>query len=171
MPRHETEPEDLHRPGGGTTSAARGTRDERYAKFIDELSKHGNITQAARVAHVSRAWIYRTRKEDPEFAAAWEEAEEIARDALREHAFKVAVTGWNEQVFGRDGQVLGERWKFSERILSEMLSAKCPEFRKRVELSPAAEALDLFAQLRRTALEMNGSVPAAPPKSEDAGGE
>ena len=170
MPEHEPQREGLHRPGGGTTSAARGTRDERYAKFLEELSKHGNITQAARNACVSRRSVYKVKKADPEFAEAWEEAEEDSRDVLREHAFRVSVTGWNEPVFGRDGQVVGERWKFSERILSEMLAAKCPEFRKRVELSPAAEALDLFAQLRRTALEMNGSVPTTPPPADEAGG-
>jgi hypothetical protein len=51
----------------------------------------GNVTEACKAAHVARCTAYGWRESDPEFAAAWEEANEIAIDALEAAARQRAL--------------------------------------------------------------------------------
>ena len=54
----------------------------RQERFLTSLAKTGNVTAAVATAGTSRTHVYELRKADPGFAARWEEAEEIAVDAL-----------------------------------------------------------------------------------------
>jgi hypothetical protein len=57
------------------------------------LSKHPNITSAAKAAGVSRRMVYYAAEVDEEFKAAWDDTLEGALDALEETAYKRAHEG------------------------------------------------------------------------------
>src|SRR5215469_15768 len=96
-----------------------GARRER---FLKSLADTGNVTAAVAVAGTSRTRVYELRKTDPAFAAAWEEAEEIAADALEAEARRRAVEGTQELLVSagklvrdEDGQPIPVR-KYSDPL-------------------------------------------------------
>ena len=63
---------------------------------------------------------------DPDFALAWDEAVNIAADALEREAWRRAVEGFEEPVHYR-GEVVGYVKKYSDRMLELLLKAHRPE--------------------------------------------
>ena len=62
-----------------TRSRAReATQAKRKERFLKELAKRANVSAAAKAAKVDRSTPYHWRETDPEFAAAWDEAVEVA---------------------------------------------------------------------------------------------
>lgn len=61
--------------------------------FFRSLSLIPDVSAACRVARVSRDTAYRHQKTNPEFAAAWTEALELARDFIQRQAHQLATTG------------------------------------------------------------------------------
>lgn len=67
--------------------------------FIKHLRKSGNVTRAAEAAGVSRNQLYLVRRDDPDFARAWEEALEGAMDDLEAELLRRALEGTDKPVF------------------------------------------------------------------------
>lgn len=67
--------------------------------FIKHLRKSGNVTRAAEAAGVSRNQLYLARRDDPDFALAWEEALEGAMDDLEATLLRRALEGTDKPVF------------------------------------------------------------------------
>ena len=67
-----------------TKKSAGGPWPERswVGPFLVALSERGIVTEACAAASVSRTPAYELRKEDEEFAAAWDAALEVAADGL-----------------------------------------------------------------------------------------
>lgn len=107
--------------------------------FLAELRKRGNVSDAARVARVGRSTVYQWRGAEPDFAAAWDEAVEYAVDRMESEAYRRAVEGVDEPVFGRvgkdqDGEV-GVIRKYSDSLMQTLLKAHRPEkYRERQEV-------------------------------------
>jgi hypothetical protein len=66
---------------------------EWWEPFLTALEQTGNVSAAARAAGIVRQNAYLTRANHPAFAAAWEEALEVACDALELEARKRAMEG------------------------------------------------------------------------------
>lgn len=129
------------------------TREEMCARFIDELRKRGNVTDACRVAGFERrSTAYEWRNADPEFAAQWEEALDEASDLLEKEAWRRAVDGVQEPVIGRvgkdedgiltgpDGKPLYIR-KYSDTLMALLLKAHKPEkYRERQDITANVNA-------------------------------
>jgi hypothetical protein len=76
---------------------------------------------------------YEIRQKDPEFAALWEEALQVATDVL-EHEARERAMGWDEPVFDKDGNQCGTRRVYSDRMMELLLKAHRPEkFREKFE--------------------------------------
>lgn len=114
---------------GGT----KGTTHARVREiFLEVLSETCNVTAACETSGLPRRTAYNLQKSDPEFAAAWKEAEEIATDALVAEARRRAVTGVDEPVFYL-GQQVGNVRKYSDRMLEILLKAHRPDqFKERI---------------------------------------
>ena len=87
--------------------------------FLEQFRLTCNVSHAARSAGIGRRTVYDWREADPEFAAAWDEAEEEAIDALELAARERAIDG-------------------SDRMMEILLKAHRPEKyveRMRTELS------------------------------------
>jgi hypothetical protein len=131
----------------------------RQKRFLKSLADTGNVTAAVAVAGTSRTRVYELRKADPAFAAAWEEAEEIAADALEAEARRRAVEGTQEPLVsaGRivrddDGLPIAVR-RYSDNLLPALLKAHRPPRRERSvrfqlpALRSAADAASAMAAL------------------------
>ena len=76
------------------------------AKFLEKLKETANVSLAAELVGVNRIRAYQIKKEDKEFAEAWEEAIEIGIDNLEYEARRRAMHGTSKPVFYK-GEVCG----------------------------------------------------------------
>jgi hypothetical protein len=98
------------------------------AVFLAALEASGNVSAAARRAATHRGTAYRHRAADPSFREAWDEALEVALDALEAEARRRALEGWDEPVF-HAGEICGHIRKYDAALLMFLMKAYRPEFR------------------------------------------
>jgi hypothetical protein len=94
--------------------------------FVGALEASGNVTASARRAGVNRATAYNHRRSEPDFAAAWDEALEVATDALEAEARRRALEGWEEPIFC-GGEECGRVRKYDSTLMIFLLKAHRPE--------------------------------------------
>lgn len=99
---------------------------EKVAHFLALLSECGNVTRSAEESGCHRVQLYRMKREDEEFSAAWEEAAEIGAKRLEDEARRRAVEGWREPVWYQ-GTEVGAVRKYSDTLLICLLKAHHPE--------------------------------------------
>ena len=125
--------------GGGAINEMKRLKltKARQERFLASLAETGNVTAAVAAAGTSRTRVYELRKVDPAFAAAWEEAEEIAADALEAEARRRAVEGTQEPLVSAgklvrddDGQPIAVR-RYSDNLLLALLKTHRPPRRER----------------------------------------
>jgi hypothetical protein len=104
----------------------------RQESFLKALAQNGNVTAAVAAAGTSRTRVYELRKTDTAFAAAWDEAEQTAADALEAEARRRAVEGVQEPLVSAgklvrddDGQLIAIR-RYSDNLLLALLKARRP---------------------------------------------
>jgi hypothetical protein len=85
--------------------------DRAREAFLAMLAETCNVSEACRAAEIGRRSAYDWREADPSFAAAWDEAEEVAADKLEKVAWDRATTG------------------LSDRMLEILLKAHRPKYR------------------------------------------
>lgn len=126
---------------------------KKLAEFLDQLAETGNVLATAELLNLDRRALYRLRKDDPEFAAAWDEAIEQSADALEVEARRRALDGWDEPVFYQ-GIETGLVRKYSDTLLIFLLKGARPEkYRDRQQLEhvgkdgealPAAAVVNVY---------------------------
>jgi hypothetical protein len=108
--------------------------DRARTAFISRFSETCNVSEACRAANISRCAAYAWRKDDPEFAAEWDDAEQTAIDKLEQVAWERAT----------DDK--------SDRMLEILLKAHRPEKyvdRVRSELTgPGGSALEISVNFK-----------------------
>lgn len=98
-----------------------------HERFIERLAVTGNVTKAAAAAGVSRSAAYVHRDVDPEFKAAWEEADAMVADELEDEARRRAVEGDEVTIFNRRGEEIGTTFKRSDTLLIFLLKGARPD--------------------------------------------
>ncbi|MDP3551259.1 MAG: hypothetical protein Q8R81_12815 [Novosphingobium sp.] len=86
------------------------------ARFLEHLSRAGNVRAAALAAGVSQQTAYVRRRRDPAFAAGWEAALLHARAAAEQVLAERAMMGTTETIWYR-GEAVGQRQRFDARLL------------------------------------------------------
>ncbi|NLR71249.1 hypothetical protein HGI47_10220 [Novosphingobium sp. ERN07] len=86
------------------------------ARFLEHLSRSGNVRAAALAAGVSQQTAYVRRRRDPAFAAGWEAALLHARAAAEQVLAERAIMGTTETIWYR-GEAVGQRQRFDARLL------------------------------------------------------
>jgi hypothetical protein len=61
--------------------------DRARTAFLEVFSTTCNVSAACRAANIGRSAAYAWRNDDADFAAAWDEAEQMAIDSLEEEAW------------------------------------------------------------------------------------
>jgi hypothetical protein len=162
---------------------------KRKAIFLTELAKHGVLARAARVASPNSmtgacATFREEAKRDPEFATQITEAREQADGDLLVELHRRAVEGTSEPIFGPNGQQVGSKRRYSDRLLLEKIKSRFPadfaartvsEVTQQTTLRARVEPMNLdrlcpesWADLRRI-LERELEQPSAVrPREEDA---
>jgi hypothetical protein len=74
--------------------------------FLEAFRQNGNVRLAAQLAGVGRTTVYDHKKDDPDFAKAFDEAAQDAADSLEAEARRRAIEGVNEPVV-HQGKVSG----------------------------------------------------------------
>lgn len=85
-------------------------------RFVDELSRHGNVRVAAARVGVSRSGVYLARRRDGAFDLAWRGALVLARRHVEAVLAERALDGVEEAVFYH-GEQIATRRRFDTRLL------------------------------------------------------
>jgi hypothetical protein len=118
----------------GPIAATRMTPKKRLT-FLETLAETGNVTEACKVACMSRDCAYRLKRKDDEFAEMWETAIEIASDALEAEARRRAKDGWLEPVHWQ-GIPMSVVRKYSDTLLIFLLKGARPDkYRERYDVN------------------------------------
>ncbi|MCX7282842.1 MAG: hypothetical protein NTX28_02150 [Novosphingobium sp.] len=88
----------------------------RIARFLEHLSRSGNVRAAALAAGASQQTAHVRRRRDPAFAAGWEAALLHARAAAEQVLAERALMGTTETIWYR-GEAVGQRQRFDARLL------------------------------------------------------
>lgn len=103
-------------------------------KVLLELAKHGNVTQALKTARAARGWVYRKRREFPDFEAEFEDARRCGIEVLKDEAHRRAYDGVEEPVFYQGEEVARIR-KYSDVLLMFLIKQADPSYRERYDLA------------------------------------
>lgn len=107
--------------------------------FLATLEKTGSPSDASDAAEISRSQAFRVRKEDPDFADAWEHALGRYGDLLAKEADRRARKGVLEPVVGRIGKdkdgIICKVRKFSDSLLALRLKRLDAGYRDRHEVT------------------------------------
>ncbi len=105
---------------------------EEKTSFIKKLrSTYGNVSKAAAAVKVSRHAVYCHRRQDEDFADAWDEAIAAGGDDLEELLHKHALKGVEEHVY-QGGRLIGTNIKFNHTLGLALLRRHKPEYRERM---------------------------------------
>lgn len=107
--------------------------------FIAALADSGVVSSACAAAEVARSTVYEQRKNYEDFAAAWDNAIEIAADALEAEIRRRALEGVQEPIYYK-GVLVDHVRKYSDTLAMFILKATRPQkYRERVEHSTDPE--------------------------------
>lgn len=108
----------------------------RQKAFLAALAACGVVGQALVAAKIPcRSTVQRWRKDDQDFADAYNQALETATDKLETEARRRAVNGVDEPVFYK-GERVGAVRRYSDKLLEVLLKGNRPDkFKDRVEHS------------------------------------
>lgn len=109
-----------------TGAGTNGTTQKAKDRFIQALRECPVVAIAAKQAGLPRRTAYNHREQDPEFAAAWDDALDEGMDLAEAEAWRRGVEGVDEPVF-QSGQLVGYQRRYSDALLSRLLQAYRPE--------------------------------------------
>jgi len=114
-----------------TTIAPANTRKRlslrKQSKFLDILAQTGKVAESARaVGFTSTAFLHKVRREDEDFAEAWDQAVNAAGDVLEEEAIRRAHEGVMDPVYYK-GEVVGHKLLYSDQLLMFLLRGTRPD--------------------------------------------
>jgi hypothetical protein len=88
--------------------------------FLRTLARTKRIDLSCEAAGMSASAAHYLRAKSARFAAAWEKALGGSVPSVIDVAWERAVEGWTEPVV-QNGQVVGERWRFAQGLMRELL--------------------------------------------------
>lgn len=101
--------------------------DRRKKLFLDILARTGKVAHSARMAGYSdSSHVQRCKRNDPEFAEAWELAIEASMDTLEDEAIRRARDGVDKPVFYK-GRVVGHEKQYSDQLTMFLLKGNRPD--------------------------------------------
>jgi hypothetical protein len=110
-------------------------------RLLKALAKGKSPAWAAEDAGIGRSTAWLWRKNDPEFAAAWDEAVAEGVDRLEDEAHRRAVEGYNPRPIYHKGKKVGEIREYSDSLLGLLLKGRRPEVYARGDRAPTQNVL------------------------------
>lgn len=116
-------------------------------KFLNILKESGNVSTAAKRAGISRRIAYVWRDGDPLFAAEWDGAIDEYIEKLELEADRRAHDGVTHRLyFDKEGKLIGEIRRYSDRLLMFRLKALRPEMYRDPPQGIDPKVVQLFLQ-------------------------
>jgi hypothetical protein len=109
--------------------------------LLKALAKGKSPAWAAEEAGIGRSTAWLWRRNDPEFAAAWDEAVAEGVDRLEDEAHRRAVEGYNSRPIYQKGKKVGEIREYSNSLLALLLKSRRPEVYARGDRAPTQNVL------------------------------
>jgi len=119
--------------------------------FLAAFAHCGRITRAAEAAHVHWRSHYHWLKQDPQYAAAFAQAKEMAGDFLEDEAIRRAMEGVTRKVF-HQGEHVDNEQVLSDTLLIFLLKGAKPE--KYRDAAPRDDRSEVSALLKAVLLEL-----------------
>lgn len=109
---------------------------ERKAAFCAALAASGgNVSRACEAVDITRMTAYGWRRDDEDFAKAWDQAKEIGMDALEDEATRRAYEGIDKPIV-HQGVVTDTVKDYSDTLMIFLLKGGKPaKYRERQEIS------------------------------------
>jgi len=115
---------------------------ERKAEFLEVYKTIGQHYISAETIQVAGATVFSHLKQDPEFAAAYEEAKQYFADTVEKEALRRAVEGWDERpVVNERGDVVGQVHKYSDTLMCIALKRWRPEYGEKISVNVSGGVL------------------------------
>lgn len=97
-------------------------------RVLDQVYLKGpNMVLCAKVAGVKAAELHGYLKHDETFREQFDIAKAEYHQKMEDEAYRRAVTGVREHVYNKDGDIVGEKLVYSDRMLEIILKANMPE--------------------------------------------
>lgn len=111
---------------------------EKLTAFLTVFADTCSVTKAAAAIGVARQTVYEWRDSDAEFAAAWQAAERLGVEGMKDEVKRRAFDGVNEPVFYQ-GYECGTVRKYSDTLAMFLIKAHDPAYRdsSRVDIGNA----------------------------------
>ena len=109
---------------------------ECLVNYLELVAETGQITRSAIMCGVSPRAVHARRASDPEYEALVKEARAAYTDTLRQEVHRRGVEGWKERgLFDKEGNEIGEVWRFSDRLLELEIKRSDPSYRESVSVA------------------------------------
>ena len=132
----------------------------RRAVFLALLPHVGTVSEACRLAKLSRETIARWKRDDPEFATALKEAQDLAFDALEDSMYRRARFGVPVPIFVK-GEKVGERREYDTPAGIFLMKGARPErYRDRVSAEFTGPT---YGELIEASMAREASIAHVPP--------
>lgn len=115
------------KPGPGRRSSRKKSQAA-IDRFLDLIANGGRIHLSAYQAGHDPRTFWRWMDADPEFKAEFERVKVVGGYAMIDEAERRGVDGWDEEVFGKDGQ-LGTVHKYDGNLLMFAAKGRLPEYK------------------------------------------
>ena len=124
-------------------------RDEAKMTIVRALVVRGSVCEACIAAGVARRTVYDWRKQDPEFAAAWDDSIEEAHDRMEEEMWRRGIDGFDRPVIYK-GEITGQYTDYSDSLLQTLARGNRPnKFKDRTEHStPPGQRMQLDVETK-----------------------
>jgi hypothetical protein len=115
--------------------------------FLAALGQTGSVTEAAAAAKIGRITAYDTRRGDPLFAAAWDQALDVAADTLEDEARKRAFAGSDVLLMFLLKGIRPQKWRESRSSippaeLNKMIEVELKRLANKNETEAATETVN-----------------------------
>ncbi len=104
-------------------------------KYLTSLLDHGKKTLAAEFVDIAYSTVQEHRENDPEFAAYENIVLEQRASRIVDQLEAEALNGHEENVYNKDGDIVGTRIKHETQLRAMMLKRYDPEYKDRSDIT------------------------------------
>jgi hypothetical protein len=128
-------------------NSGRKITEEKWCKFLAELSRTANVTRSAEFAGFDRGEAYDRKNEDPEFAKQFDAAYRTGYEKLEEECQRRAFSGFEKPVFYK-GRKVATVTEYSDTLAMFLLKGNTNgKFRERVETTSGDPGSTRFSKM------------------------
>jgi len=139
---------------------------KRKAQFLKIFAETGSVTVATIAIKSWRSNVYKWRREDPEFAAAWQEIWDATVDELETSMMQRAIHGYQRPVY-QQGRLVGHETVHHPQVGQFMLSRSRPDRYGDTMSQQAAGPAEYARMVRESTAEQDAAAKSVVGKKKE----